>query len=167
MPSSQMQGLIQTVLGPIEPSDLGATSTHEHLYIDFSFMYRPAEYSARDLSDEQITLENLGWVRRNYYSCHANLQLMDVEAAVEEVGFYKAAGGGAIVEATTIGIGRDALALERISRESGVHVVMGAGFYVDAVHPEDMGSRTVDTITEIRSSETSGTEWTGQVSRQG
>ena len=148
MPSSQMQGLIQTVLGPIEPSDLGATSTHEHLYIDFSFMYRPAEDSAIDLSDEQITMQNLGWIRRNYYSCHANLQLMDVETAVEEVGLYKAAGGGAIVEATTLGIGRDAQALERISRESGVHVVMGAGFYVDAVHPGDMDSRTVDAITE-------------------
>ena len=147
MPSSELQGLAQTVLGPVAPSELGPTSTHEHLYIDFSFMYRPAQDSAADLSDAPISLENLGWVRRNYYSCHANLQLMDIETAIEEVGLYKAAGGGAIVEATTIGIGRDAQALERISRESGVHVIMGAGFYVDAVHPEDMGQRDVDAIT--------------------
>ena len=36
-------------------------------------------------------------------------------------------------------IGRDPHALARISRESGVHVIMGAGFYVGAVHPEGHG----------------------------
>lgn len=147
MPSTEMQGLVQTVLGPIEPSELGATTTHEHLYIDFSFMYRPAQDSAKDLSNAPITLENRGWIGRHYYSCHANLQLMDVVTAVEEVAHYKTAGGGAIVDATTIGIGRDASALERISRETGVHVVMGAGFYVDAVHPRDMETRNVDSIS--------------------
>lgn len=148
MSSSDLQGQVQTVLGPIEPEDLGPTTTHEHLFIDFSFMYRQAEDSATDLSDAPLSMENLGWIRRNYYSCRANLQLMDVEATVEEVGLYKAAGGGAIVEATTIGIGRDAQALERISRESGVQIIMGAGFYVDAVHPDDMDSRSVDAIAE-------------------
>ena len=147
MPSQCRQGLVQTVLGLIEPSELGPTTTHEHLYIDFSFMYRPAQDSALDLSDAPITLENLGWVRHNHYSCHANLRLMDVETAVAEASLYKAAGGGAIVDATTIGIGRDARALERISRESGVHVVMGAGFYVDAVHPHDMDSYDADALS--------------------
>ena len=146
MPITELQGLVQTVLGPVEPSELGATMTHEHLYIDFSFMYRPPQDSELDLADAPITLENRGRISRHYYSCHANLQLMDVEAAVEEVSHYKAAGGGAIVEATTIGIGRNAKALQQISRESGVHVVMGAGFYVDAVHPEDMGLRQVDEV---------------------
>ena len=148
MAASHTRGMVQTVLGTIAPEDLGATSTHEHLYIDFSFMYRPAQDSARDLSDAPITLENLGWVRHNHYSCHANLTLLDVDTAIAEVSLYKDAGGGAIVDATTIGIGRDAHALERISRESGVHVVMGAGFYVDAVHPDDMDARGVDELAE-------------------
>ena len=148
MPSTDMRGLIQTVLGPVQPSELGPTSTHEHLYIDFSFMYRPAQHSAMDLADAPITMENLGWIRHHYYSCRANLQLMDVDTAVAEVSRYKTAGGGAIVEATTIGIGRNAKALQKISQESGVHVVMGAGFYVDAVHPQDMGSRNVDVIAQ-------------------
>ena len=148
MPSGDMQGLVQTVIGLIEPSELGPTTTHEHLYIDFSFMYRPAQDSALDLSDAPITLENLGWVRHNHYSSHANLRLMDVETAVAEASLYKAAGGGAIVDATTIGIGRDARALERISRESGVHVVMGAGFYVDAVHPHNMDLYNADVLSQ-------------------
>ena len=122
--------------------------THEHLYIDFSFMYRPPQDSALDLADDPITLENVGWVRYNYYSNRANLQLMDLDAAVAEVALYKAAGGGAIVDATTIGIGRNAKALERISKETGVHVVMGAGFYVDAVHPHDMHLRNVDVVAQ-------------------
>ena len=92
MPSQDMQGLVQTVLGLIEPSELGPTTTHEHLYIDFSFMYRPAQDSALDLSDAPITLENLGWVRHNHYSSHANLRLMDVETAVAEASLYKAVG---------------------------------------------------------------------------
>ena len=45
MPSGQNRGLVQTVLGPIPPSELGPTTTHEHLYIDFSFMFRPAQDS--------------------------------------------------------------------------------------------------------------------------
>ena len=149
MPSGQNRGLVQTVLGPVRPSELGATTTHEHLYIDFSFMYRPAQDSpSQDLADAPITLENLGWIRRNYYSNRSNLQLMDVDTTIGEVRKYRELGGGAIVDATTMGIGRSPDALARISRESGVHIVMGAGFYVGAVHPEDMDERSVDGLAQ-------------------
>ena len=147
MPASQNQGRIQTVLGPIPPSELGPTTTHEHLYIDFSFMFRPArDVPSAELADAPIMLENLGWIRRNYYSNRFNLTMMDPETTVGELELYRQAGGGGIVETTTIGIGRNPEALARISRESGVHIVMGAGFYVDAVHPEGMDGRTVDVL---------------------
>ena len=75
MPSGRNRGLVQTVLGPVPPSELGATTTHEHLYNDFSFMFRPAQDSpSPELADAPITLENLGWIRRNYYSNRSNLQ---------------------------------------------------------------------------------------------
>ena len=149
MPSGQNRGLVQTVLGPVSPSGLGPTTTHEHLYLDFSAMYRPAQDSpSQNLADAPITLENLGWIRRNYYSNHFNLQLMDPATTIEEVGMYREAGGGTIVEATTVGIGRNPDALARISRESGVHIVMGAGFYVDAVHPDDMDERSVEDLAQ-------------------
>ncbi|MXY45852.1 MAG: phosphotriesterase-related protein [Chloroflexi bacterium] len=148
MPSTELRGLAQTVLGAIDPSELGPTTTHEHLYIDFSFMYRHPRDSLSDLADAPITMENLGWIRHNHYSNHANLQLMDVDTAISEAALYKKVGGGTIVDVTTIGIGRNATALERISRESGVHVVMGAGFYVDAVLPDDMHERTVDIVAQ-------------------
>ena len=163
MPAKQNQGLIQTVLGPITPSELGPTTTHEHIYIDFSFMFRPAEDSpSEELADAPIALENLGWIRRNYYSNHANVQLMDVETSINEIKMYREVGGGAIVDATTIGIGRNPDALARISRESGVHIVMGAGFYVDAVHPEDMDERSVEDLAIAITSEiTEGVDGTG------
>ena len=162
MSSNTQQGFVQTVLGTIRPSELGPTMTHEHLFIDFSFMYRPPQDALIDLGNAPITLENVGWVRHNHYSNHANLQLMDVDTAISEASLYKNVGGGAIVEATTIGIGRDARALERISRESDVHIVMGAGYYVDAVHPEDMHTRSVDAIARrIIEDITEGVDGTG------
>ena len=147
MPSGRNRGLVQTVLGPIHPSELGATTTHEHLYIEFSFMYRRAQDSpSQELADTPITLENLGWIRRNYYSNRSNLKLMDLDTTIKEVRKYSEVGGGAIVDATTTGIGRNPNALAQISRESGVHIIMGAGFYVEAVHPEDMDERSVEDL---------------------
>ena len=147
MPSGSNRGLVQTVLGPVHPSELGATSTHEHIYIDFSFMYRPAQDSpAPELADAPISLENLGWLRRNYYSNRFNLRLTDVDTTIGEMRKYREAGGGAVVDATTAQIGRMPEALARISRESGVHIIMGSGFYVDAVHPEGMDQRTEEEL---------------------
>ncbi len=147
MPSGGNRGLVQTVLGPVPPSELGATTTHEHLYADFSRMYRPAQDSpSPELADVPLALENLGWIRRNYYSNRPNLRLTDLDTAIGEVRKYKEAGGGTIVEATTPGIGRSPDALARISRESGVHIVMGAGFYVGAAHPGDMDDRSVEDL---------------------
>ncbi len=147
MPSSEKQGLVQTVLGLLPASELGPTTTHEHLYIDFSFMYRPAQDSPRpEMADATIALDNLAWIRRNYYSNHFNLTLMETEQIISEVRKFRDLGGGSIVDATSLGIGRNPEALARISSETGVHVVMGSGHYVAAVHPEDMDARTDEGI---------------------
>ena len=50
------------------------------------------------------------------------------------------------MDATTTGIGRKPDALVQISLESGVHLVMGSGFYIQAAHPEDMDERSVDDL---------------------
>ena len=147
MRSGRNRGLIQTVLGTVSPWELGPTTTHEHVYLDFSFMYRPAQDTpAPELADAPITLENLGWIRRNYYSNRFNLTLMDVDTTIEEVRRYRDVGGGAIVDATLAQIGRNPDALATISRETDVHIIMGSGFYVDIAHPEDMDERSVDDL---------------------
>ncbi len=163
MTSRQNRGHIQTVLGPVPKSELGPTTTHEHIYSDFSFMLRPAQDSpSQKLADAPIALGNLGWIRRNYYSNRSNLELMDLDAIIREVRAYGKVHGGAIVDATTGGIGRRPDALARISSETGVHIVMGAGFYVGAVHPADMDERSVgDLAREISSDITEGVDGTG------
>ena len=144
--SDDIAGKVQTVLGAIAPEELGPTTTHEHLLIDFRFMFREPPDADYARAREEITLENRGWIAYNHYSSLPNLLLTDVGAATREARLFREAGGGAIVDATTIGIGRDPTGLATVSRESGVHVVMGAGFYVDAVHPEDMDSRDEDDL---------------------
>ena len=145
MPRAECRGLIQTVLGLIPPAELGPTTTHEHVYADYSPTLRPAQNLPSDrLAEAPVTLENLGWIRRNYYSNRANLQLTDLSVAVNKLATYRDLGGDAIVDATTTGIGRDPGALAQISRESGVHIIMGSGFYVDVLHPDGMDERSVD-----------------------
>ena len=147
MAENTMKGMVQTVLGPVAPSELGPTMTHEHLLIDFLCMFNPPpEASVRARGFEPVTLENLGWVRYNSYNNRDNLMLMDEGTAIAEAVLYKRVGGGTIVDVTTIGIGRDPLALARIARASNLNVVMGAGYYVDAVHPEGMDAMTESDI---------------------
>ena len=149
MRPEQLKGKIHTVLGPIAPELLGPTTTHEHLLIDFTCMYHPpAEASERARAFEPVRLDNLGWVRYDPFGSRDNLLLLDEETAISETHLYQRAGGGGIVDATTKGIGRDPLALARISRATGVHVVMGAGYYVAASHDETMDDKTVDELAE-------------------
>ena len=61
-----------------------------------------------------------------------------METAIQEAELYRQLGGGTIVDATTIGIGRDPISIARIARATGLNVIMGAGYYVDAVHPDGM-----------------------------
>ena len=52
-------GWAQTVLGPVDATDLGITLAHDHVLMDGSFMYVDPPTSAdQHLADEQITLDN-------------------------------------------------------------------------------------------------------------
>ncbi|MCH8206125.1 MAG: phosphotriesterase-related protein [Chloroflexi bacterium] len=143
MPNSELTGLVQTVLGTVSPDVLGPTTTHEHLMIDFRCMFNPpAEVSDLGRAHAPLTMEILGWVHYNWFDNADNLMLDDEETAIAEAALYQRAGGGTIVDATTFGIGRDPLALARIARATGLNIVMGAGYYVDMVHPPEMDDLT-------------------------
>ena len=149
MSDNELKGQAQTVLGPVSSDILGPTMTHEHLFIDFSCMFHPpSEATIQHHAYEPVTLQNLGWVRYNSYSNRDNLLLLDEETAIAEALLYRRVGGGTIVDATTIGIGRDPLALARIARATGLNIVMGAGYYVDAAQPEEMNDLTDLDITQ-------------------
>src|SRR5262249_48267671 len=62
--------------------------------------------------------------------------ILDDEAvATEELVRYRRAGGSAICDPTTCDLGRDPEALRRISQATGVHIVMGSGWYRPATYP--------------------------------
>ena len=147
MADFNIAGKVQTVLGPIDPAQLGITLTHEHLLIDMSPLYGPPEQAgAKGFYYQPVSLENVGrirhWAERNL----DNVQLTDVSAAIDEANTYKQYGGGTLVDATSIGIKRDATGLARISRATGVHVIMGASYYVDAAHPAEIDDMSEDDV---------------------
>ena len=149
MAETKLKGKVQTVLGVVEPSTLGPTMTHEHLLIDFLCMFNePAEATTYHRAHQPVTIDNLGWVSYHFFANLDNLMLIDEEAATAKAMIYMKAGGGTIVDATTIGIGRDPLALARMARSTGMNIVMGAGYYVNAVHPDNMDDLTESQITQ-------------------
>ncbi len=132
-----LEGLVQTVLGPVRPEALGMTLIHEHLFLDIrrpahSPNPRPGEWD--DDAQEPLGLSNLAAVRRGRPNTDNDV-LGDFATALDEVGDFVTQGGGTMVEVTTPGIGRDARALARLSRASGLHLVMGGGWYQKDLHP--------------------------------
>jgi predicted metal-dependent phosphotriesterase family hydrolase len=114
---------VQTVLGPIDPADLGVTLPHEHTQI--ALWQIPARWDYWQLTrDEPVILE--------------------------ELGRFRAAGGGGLVDLTLPGVGRDPDWLRAIARASGLHVVMGCGWYRGAYYPAEarIDRRTVDDLAD-------------------
>ena len=132
-----MTALVQTVFRPGGASALGPASIHEHLLtvLDHVAFRAVDSDEGRGFADAPVSLETRWWVRQQWVSVRDNLRLTDEATAVAEVARFAAVGGGAIADPTTEGIGRDPEALARISRATGVHVVMGTGYYVHSSHP--------------------------------
>ena len=147
MAEMNLAGKAQTVLGVISPEKLGVTLTHEHLLIDMSPLFAPPERAgAKGFYYEPVSLETVGRIRHWAEPNLDNVQLVDVGTAIDEANIYKQYGGGSLVDATSIGIKRDAVGLARISRATGVNIIMGASYYVDAAHPADMDDMSEDDI---------------------
>jgi predicted metal-dependent phosphotriesterase family hydrolase len=111
---------IRTVLGDIEPEDLGPTHAHEHLVIDGG---RVVELNPDFLLD-------------------------DVDKAVAELEPARALGLAAIVDATPCGFGRNPLKLAEASRRSGVHVVAATGLHLAEWYDPD-GWTEHETVAQL------------------
>ena len=141
-----------TVLGPVDSSDLGVTMTHEHIVNDVtSWSHRtssrgwdPEELAARPISEDIL------WdLRQDPFANLDNCKLDDIEAAVEEVQRYAGLGGQTIVEATGLGAGRDLAGLAQVSRATGVHIIAGTGYYLDAAQPAEVKGLSAARIAEL------------------
>ncbi len=134
---------VQTVCGPVKAEDLGVTLVHEHILTDLRNYFREPNASKDKIFARQpVRMENLAWVRRNYTSNLDNLVYDDEAVAKNEILLFKEAGGGTIVDVGCVGMGRNPEGLKRISIETGMHIVMGSGYYIAPFHPADMDDRT-------------------------
>lgn len=144
---SPLSGKVQTVLGLIDPEQLGRTMTHEHLTMTFECSYVPPAPGHQDNSLAPIQLKNVHWLQQNPYSHRENLLLcQEIEAVQDELVCFKKAGGGTIVENTTTGITRDLPALRQLAKDTGVNIVAGAGYYVDVTHSDETRKMTVEKV---------------------
>ena len=146
---SKLSGKIQTVLGPIDPTELGITMAHEHLVVDVECNFiMPEEATAKSMIDVKVSKDNIRNATKYWTTMKDNTHLYNEKKTIEEVYKYRLAGGNSIVDVTSIGIGRDPLALARISRATELNIIMGGSYYVPLSYPEDMDSKTEDSIYE-------------------
>jgi len=142
---------VQTVRGPVPVEELGITLSHEHLLNDVSSWWKRSESTGLnqdEFADAPIS-EGLLWdLRQDPFGNRANLALDDVDVACDELGRFAALGGRTVVETTGWGIGRDLAGLKQISERTGVHVVAGTGFYLEASHPVDLVGLGADGVTD-------------------
>jgi phosphotriesterase-related protein len=127
---------IVTVNGPIDPRELGVTLSHDHVLVD-------------------------AWGMTPGYEDYGTI-LDNEDLAIEEMKRYRRAGGSALCDPTTVGIGRNPEALRRISRASGVHIVMGCGWYRERVYPPYVFQEQPDRLADRLVQElTQGVDGTG------
>jgi 5-phospho-D-xylono-1,4-lactonase len=112
--------VIRTVLGDIDPADLGVTYAHEHLVIDGGTPVR--------LSPD--------------------FQLGDVDLMTAEVGEAVALGLRAVVDAMPCDCGRNVVKLAELSRRSGIHIIGPTGLHHERYYGPDHWSTRI-TVEEL------------------
>ena len=142
---------VWTVSGPVSPDELGITLHHEHLLVDGACFFELADSEdAEEFADTPLTAEIVPRVRDASCSNHDNLLLDDVDVAAAELGEYARLGGRTVVDVTSsVGLGRNPAGLRAIAERTGLHVVMGCGFYCEYSHPDYVARASVDELTEF------------------
>lgn len=142
-------GKVMTVTGPIDVSQLGVTLMHEHILNDCScWWHAPTTPERQYLASSPVSIEILGELRQDPFVNRHNITLDDEPLAMEELGQFVEAGGHTVVDPTCRGIGRNPLALQRISRATGLNIVMGAGYYLASSHPDKVDELSVADIAD-------------------
>lgn len=162
-PAHVRSGRVMTVLGPVPAAALGVTLMHEHLLNDCRCWWnRPTEPRRRRLACDPVHPGILGELRMDPFVNLDNCRLDDERLCVAELAAAADEGARTVVDPTCNGIGRDPAALARIARATGLNVVMGGGFYLQASHPARVAGMGTDGIAdEIVREATEGVDGTG------
>lgn len=141
---------LKTVCGALTRDQLGVVTSHEHVLLDLTAFYQALPVKGvDDPATQKVEMWNLGILSRDCYALKDNLLLDNEEIAIEELNYFKEAGGNTVVDASLPGIGRDPKALARISEATGLNIVMGTGFYVGETHPEYLDRMTDEEIAQL------------------
>jgi len=119
-------GHINTVLGPISPSELGPTSSHEHVF------WGPP-----------------GWEFDPEWWFHTPKVF---EKCLNDLKEYRALGGKTFVDCTGIGLGRDLHLYRMLSKHSGVNIITATGFWAETGiynHFRDKDAHDIDFLQEL------------------
>lgn len=153
---------MSVILGPIDPSTAGIVLPHEHLSISSAALkVKNKDERFKDFENAPVAMGNLWWIRQNPYSNFPNLELhTEHEAVIEELDFFKKYGGSTIVDNTTIGILRDIKFLKEAAEKTGVNIVSGTGYYVEASRPETIMLTTEEMAAHMKNEMLHGCEGT-------
>lgn len=131
-----MSSVLQTVRGPVPVEGLGLILPHEHLFTDLRGPLTPGHAQA------------------------------DPEAVIRVLSPYlaaaHAAGVTALVECSTVGVGRNVTVLHRLAEVTPIHIVAPTGVYRDACIPPPLREMEAEPLAELWIRElTEGIEGTG------
>lgn len=121
--------MIQTVLGPVKEEELGVCLPHEHIWCDQNYGPR--------MNLMGTTRDPAGFMK-----------LDNFDRVASELKAYKAAGGGALVEVTCDGWGRDLDTLARLSEAAEVHIVSTSGYYIEPHIPYFVDEWSVERVAD-------------------
>jgi len=112
---------VMTVSGPIPPEKVGFTLPHEHTGI--YLWHVPDRWDYWELTPDEI-------------------------AIADELHDYRRRCGSTLVDLTLPGVGRDPGRLRRLASRTGLHVVMGTGWYRESYYPAEaqIDRRSVDDL---------------------
>lgn len=142
-------GKVMTVRGPIAVEALGITMMHEHILNDCQcWWHEPRQPEREHLASEPVHIEILSELRQDPFVNRHNITLDDEPLAIEELKQFAAVGGRTVVDPTCRGIGRDPLALQRISAAADLNVIMGGGYYLSSSHPAEVAGMDASAIAD-------------------
>jgi phosphotriesterase-related protein len=114
---------IQTVKGPVAVENFGLILPHEHLFTDLRGPATP-DYAQADPEDV------------------VRIIMPDLEAA-------NAAGATALVECSTVGVGRNVRILKRLADATPVHIIAPTGVYRDAFVPAALRDLSAAAVADL------------------
>lgn len=138
---------VATVTGPVARDRLGVTLIHEHILNDCTCWWRGHDPDFRSpVRDAAVDAAILSQLKHDPFACRDNCALTDEALAIAELGQFFAQGGATVVDPTCRGIGRTPEALQRISRATGLNIVMGSGYYLESSHPPELAAMTAQDV---------------------